>query len=98
MLTEAVARAEAHGLVLGGFESMCGVPLCLVPRSLDRFFALAELEGGLDAGEFEKAPACAACALATRCHGVRRGYVALHGHDELAPVTSLDPRRPPLLV
>jgi MoaA/NifB/PqqE/SkfB family radical SAM enzyme len=97
-LAEAVALAEAHGLTLGGFESMCGVPLCLVPRALDRFFALAELEGGLDAGEFEKAPACAACALSTRCHGVRRGYVALHGHDELAPVTSLDPRRPPPLV
>jgi len=98
VLSEAVARAEAHGLTLGGFESMCGIPLCLVPRALDRYLALTELEDGLDAGEFEKAPACAACALSTRCHGLRRGYVALHGHGELAPVASLDPRRPPPLV
>ena len=96
-LAEAVALAEAHGLTLGGFESMCGVPLCLVPRALDRSFALGELESGLDAGEFVKPAACGRCALSTRCHGVRRGYVDLHGTGELAPVTSLDPQRPPPL-
>ncbi len=93
MLAEAVAQAEARGLELGGFESMCGVPLCLVPRALDRYFALGELDAGVDAGEFVKPPACTACALSSRCHGVRRGYVALHGDGELAPVDSLDPRR-----
>jgi MoaA/NifB/PqqE/SkfB family radical SAM enzyme len=97
-LAESVALAEAHGLTLGGFESMCGVPLCLVPRALDGYFALVELDAERDAGEFVQPPACSTCALATRCHGVRRGYIALHGDGELAPVTSLDPRgRPPLV-
>jgi hypothetical protein len=77
---------------------MCGVPLCLVPRALDRYFDLVELDAGRDAEEFVQPPPCSTCTLATRCHGVRRGYVALHGDGELAPVTSLDPRaRAPLV-
>jgi len=85
-LAEALALAARHGLEIGGFESMCGVPLCLVPRSLERFAALPELPPGIDAGEFVRAAACSRCALASRCHGVRRGYVELHGDAELRPV------------
>ncbi len=85
-LAEALALAAARGLQIGGFESMCGIPLCLVPRSLERFAALPELAAGLDAGEFVKPAACARCGLASRCHGLRRGYAALHGETELRPV------------
>ena len=85
-LAEALALAAARGLQIGGFESMCGIPLCLVPRSLERFAALPELAAGLDAGEFVKPAACARCGLASRCHGLRRGYAALHGDVELRPV------------
>ncbi|UJR84367.1 radical SAM protein [Sandaracinus amylolyticus] len=86
VLAEAVALAQARGVEIGGFESMCGVPLCLVPRSLDRYFELSEVPPGFDAGEFVKTDACARCALASRCFGIRRGYVELHGEHELRPV------------
>jgi MoaA/NifB/PqqE/SkfB family radical SAM enzyme len=85
-IAEAIAEAERLGLELGGFESMCGVPLCLVPASVDRYFALAEVPPGFDRGEFLKPEPCRACALETRCYGVRRGYVELHGFAELRPV------------
>jgi len=86
VLAEAVAQAAARGVELGGFESMCGVPLCLVPSSLDRFFALSEIPSGFDAGEFVKSGPCSACSLASRCYGIRRGYVELHGDGELRPL------------
>lgn len=86
-LAEAVAVAEARGIAIGGFESMCGIPLCLVPTSLDRYFDLSEVPPGFDAGEFVKADACARCALGSRCYGIRRGYVELHGDGELRPVS-----------
>lgn len=91
VLAEAVAIAEGAGLAIGGFESMCGVPLCLVPRSLDRYFALGEVPPGFDAGEFVKTEACARCALSSRCFGIRRGYRALHGDGELRAVGAPEP-------
>lgn len=90
ILAEAVELGELRGLEIGGFESMCGIPLCLVPHSLSRFFALSDLPPGFDAGEFIKTSACAECSLASRCFGIRRGYVALHGERELKPI--LTPR------
>ncbi|AKF03230.1 radical SAM protein [Sandaracinus amylolyticus] len=86
VLADAVALAESRGVEIGGFESMCGVPLCLVPRSLDRYFELSEVPPGFDAGEFVKTDTCARCSLASRCYGIRRGYVELHGASELRPV------------
>jgi hypothetical protein len=86
-LSEAVAIAEASGLAIGGFESMCGIPLCLVPRSLDRFFALGAVPDGFDAGEFVKTETCQGCALRDRCFGLRRGYRELHGDAELRAIT-----------
>lgn len=87
-LAEALELAAARGLQVGGFESMCGIPLCLVPRSQGRFAAIPELAPGLDAGEFVKPAACSRCSLASRCHGVRRGYALLHGDEELRPVVA----------
>lgn len=87
-LAEAVARASALGVELRGFESMCGVPLCLVPGELEPYFALSEIPPGFDAGEFVKSGPCSGCALASRCYGIRRGYVELHGDGELRPLLS----------
>jgi MoaA/NifB/PqqE/SkfB family radical SAM enzyme len=86
LLTEALLEAERIGLAVGGFESMCGIPLCLVPSGFARFFRAEALPAGFDGGEFLKASACARCALSERCFGVRRGYAELHGTDELRPV------------
>ena len=85
-LAEAVALAAERGVDVGGFESMCGVPLCLVRRTLDLCFALSKIPPGLDAGEFVKPSPCADCTLASRCYGLRRGHEKLHGHAELRPV------------
>lgn len=91
VLAEAVALADDLGVPIGGFESMCGIPLCLVPRRLERYFDLPDIPPGFDQGEFTKPSACSACTLASRCYGIRRGYVALHGHDELRPVPASRP-------
>lgn len=85
-LAEGIRRARALGVVLVGFESMCGVPLCLVPDDVTRYFAFSPLPEGYDRGEFVKTEACRACALVERCHGLRRGYAELHGAGELRPI------------
>jgi len=90
LLHAAIGDAEAAGLPVRGLESMCGVPLCLVPsryRGLD----FAEVLAGEDRGEFVHVAACAACSLASRCFGVRRGYLALYGDAELSPVSGSAP-------
>jgi pyruvate-formate lyase-activating enzyme len=81
-LARAANEAARLGVKLVGFESMCGLPLCLVPTSLDGI-ALAKIPEGFDRGEFIKAPACAGCRYETTCFGVRRGYAELHGTGEL---------------
>jgi molybdenum cofactor biosynthesis enzyme MoaA len=85
-IAEAVRLAEELGVRLGGFESMCGLPLCLVPGELGSRLQPSEIPVGLDRGEFVKPPACGACVLETRCFGIRRRYVELYGSDELSPV------------
>ena len=85
-LALAVQEAKALGLQIGGFESMCGIPLCLVPMELSAYFSLSDIPEGFDRGEFVKTPACQDCELRNKCYGLRRGYLALHGDDELRPV------------
>jgi hypothetical protein len=87
-LVAGLARARAVGLHVGGFDSMCGLPLCLVPAEERSQFATAELAAGAGDGEFVKAESCARCAEAQRCFGVRRGYAELYGTDELRPIAS----------
>lgn len=85
-LAEGLALADAAGLAVHGFESMCGIPLCLAPGDPRRHLGLAEIPPGFGRGEFVRAPACGRCDLASRCFGVRRSYAELHGTDELRPV------------
>jgi MoaA/NifB/PqqE/SkfB family radical SAM enzyme len=85
-IAEAVAEAARRKVPLSGFESMCGIPLCLVPSSLERYFALDEVPPGFDGGEFAKTDTCRSCALERRCYGVRVGYRALYGDGELRAV------------
>lgn len=84
-LHEALAEAARLERVVVGFESMCGIPLCLVPPSA-RAPVSAEIEPGYDGGEFIKTEACARCSLTRTCYGLRRGYAELHGTSELTPV------------
>jgi pyruvate-formate lyase-activating enzyme len=93
-LARAMALARARGVTLGGFDSMCGLPLCLVPGDLAPFLSLATLPPGGGDGEFVKPAPCARCVLESRCFGLRRGYAQMYGWDELRPVTSpSDPAR-----
>ncbi len=85
-LSAALDEARARGVEVGGFESMCGIPLCLVPASLTPYFAFGALPQGFDQGEFEKPEACRACDLSPKCFGIRRRYAALYGAGELSPV------------
>jgi MoaA/NifB/PqqE/SkfB family radical SAM enzyme len=81
-LSEGVALALAAGVQVVGFESMCGLPLCLVPSSVEDV-AAPEVPAGFDRGEFVKADACRSCRLDGRCYGLRRGYAEMYGTDEL---------------
>jgi MoaA/NifB/PqqE/SkfB family radical SAM enzyme len=85
-LADAIALAKAEELEIMGFESMCGVPLCLVPIDLARYFTMEMIPEGFDGGEFTRPPACSSCALNNRCYGLRRGYAELYGADELRAV------------
>ena len=85
-LARGMEIASELGVRLSGFESMCGLPLCLVPEGLERFFTLPEAPEGYDGGEVVRAAACDDCDLRGRCFGLRRGYAALHGTGELRPV------------
>ncbi|EYF05194.1 radical SAM protein [Chondromyces apiculatus] len=86
-LAEGVRLAKALGVTLTGFESMCGIPLCLVPADLAPYLALAEASAALAAGEFHKPEtSCGVCSLSPRCFGIRRGYAQLYGTDELRPL------------
>jgi MoaA/NifB/PqqE/SkfB family radical SAM enzyme len=81
-LARAIDVANERDLRVVGLESMCGLPLCLVPTSV-RDLAPTEIPSGFDGGEFVKGAACRACAQATRCYGLRRGYEAMYGDAEL---------------
>jgi MoaA/NifB/PqqE/SkfB family radical SAM enzyme len=85
-LAEALAAATRLGVTTHGFDTMCGIPLCLVPASLDPFVATAELPPDAGASAFVKPPSCEGCALGSRCFGLRRGYAELHGTGELRAV------------
>lgn len=85
-IAEGLREAARLGVEMGGFESMCGVPLCLVPASIDGYFKLTSIPPGFDRGEFVKTETCAGCALKEGCYGIRRGYMEIHGASELRAV------------
>ena len=87
MLAEATREASRLGVETSGWESMCGIPLCLVPASLD-CVALVEIPPGEGGGEFMKVDACRGCKYETTCFGIRRGYADLYGTSELHRVPS----------
>jgi len=87
-LQRGLALARTRGLEVGGFDSMCGLPLCLVPDDLRPFFDLAPIPPDSDGGEFIKPAPCERCVLQSRCFGLRRGYAQMYGWEELSPVTT----------
>lgn len=84
-MAEGVRLAHELGVGITGFESMCGLPLCLVPDDLAPYFNLSALPEGIDGGEFDKPEPCTRCAVSDRCYGLRRGYQQLYGAAELRP-------------
>lgn len=85
-LADGLRRARAASVAVRGFESMCGIPLCLVPPGFEELVSLGDLPENSDRGEFTRAEACQQCSAQSRCFGVRRGYVEAHGTDELRPI------------
>jgi len=88
-LEKALARSEALGLPLVGFDSQCGVPPCFLPdRIRGSAFPedLPEEELQAFAGSFRKSEACAKCSFTRRCYGVRAGYAEMYGTEELRPI------------
>ena len=92
-LLAGLARARAARLEVSGFDSMCGLPLCLVPEEERPAFSPVELSADAGAGEFVKAEVCAGCVEQQRCYGVRRGYAELYGTAELHPLCGADNRQ-----
>lgn len=84
LLDRAVAEADSLGVSLVGFESMCGVPFCLLPpRVASRIPARGAGDEAAE-GEFVRSAACDGCDYRASCWGLRRGYAAMYGVDELA--------------
>ena len=90
-LSEGVATARQADVILYGFDSMCGLPLCLVPEGERGVFPEAGLPQD-DGGEFVKGEACATCSEGHRCYGIRTGYAELYGFDELRPFVATEPQ------
>ena len=86
-LVAGLARARTAGLQVNGFDSMCGLPLCLVPESERAGFSNIAVQADAGAGEFVKAEVCTHCSEEHRCFGVRRGYAELYGTAELHPLS-----------
>lgn len=85
-LEEGLAIAKEANVQVIGFESMCGMPLCLAPVDKRAQLSLAEIPSGHDGGEFVRTEACGRCDLSTRCFGLRRSYAELHGTSEPRPI------------
>jgi len=87
-LGEGLRIAEQLAISVRGFESMCGVPLCLIPDDVQKYLVIPEIPGDVDRVEFVETEACGRCSARTRCFGLRRGYADLHGVGELRPIAS----------
>jgi len=88
-LSEAIDESVRLGLRIHGFESMCGIPLCLLPPSVGlETLMLTEIPADFDQGEFVRGRACADCGYQTRCYGIRRQYANLYGTDELRAIST----------
>lgn len=94
-VAEGMRVGEAEGVTVDGFESMCGIPLCLVPGDLQRFVPFSDAVPGASVEEFVKPAGCASCVLQTRCFGLRRGYAELYGTEALRPVLDRTPTTDP---
>jgi len=84
-------RAGLHRARQLGIEAWvpeeCGVPICVAPDCSRHFRASIRPEPvGPLAPDRVKFPFCADCAHNTRCIGVWRAYVELHGPQGFAPV------------
>lgn len=89
-LHDGIARARARGIDVLGFDSMCGLPLCLVPEEERRHYSHIPLAPDGGRGEFVKGESCVDCAAADRCYGVRRGYAEIYGTGELRRLTEIE--------
>lgn len=90
-LRAGLALAEQVGLQVTGFDSMCGLPLCLLPEDVRHqaaFTGLADLDDAFAQGEMVRGPQCSDCTLREKCFGLRRGYAELYGTDELRSVAA----------
>ncbi len=86
-LGEGLRLAESLNVRVVGFESMCGLPLCLIPEPFDRSqLQLTAIPEGMGEGEFVKSDECLKCTYNARCYGLRQGYAELHGTAELRAV------------
>ncbi len=87
-IAQALALGHTLGVEISGFDSMCGIPLCLVPSRLAEFSELGAIPEGQGRGEFIKGESCQRCAIEARCFGLRRRYADLYGDSELRPLTA----------
>jgi MoaA/NifB/PqqE/SkfB family radical SAM enzyme len=85
-LLEGLEKARLARVPVYGFDSMCGLPLCLVPEEQRGGFSTHPVASGDGGGEFVKSEVCARCSEGHRCYGVRRGYAELYGTSELQPL------------
>ena len=86
-LDEGLRVAAELAVRVVGFESMCGMPLCLIPEQFDRSqLQLTAIPDGLGDGEFVKSAECLECSYNARCYGLRQGYAELHGTAELRAI------------
>ncbi|RJO69394.1 MAG: radical SAM protein [Myxococcales bacterium] len=83
VLPEAIRLLHDSPVRIRGFESACGLPLCVLG---DAIGLLEDLPSHPELGDdFFHPPVCDGCSMRSHCFGLRRRYAELFGADELRP-------------
>lgn len=83
-LQKAVSHLIDNGIVVAGFDSPCGPPLCVLGDLIKEFEDLPPVDKNqLD--DFYKAEVCRLCRVNEQCYGLRKVYLGSEVEKQLLP-------------
>ena len=85
-LLDALDACDALGAPVDGLEPHWGMPPCVIGADARYFSCMRPARMSDIPPDFVKRADCPQCALDAACFGVRKGYAALHGLEELRPL------------
>ncbi len=86
-LLECLRLLTGTNVMVGGFCSACGIPLCALDGHLDLLPIMVEERHERQQNDFADLPGCRTCDLHETCFGLRHEYVKHFGDGEIRPIT-----------